>query len=225
MSSAAAQPATRGRPPRVTAERVRGALLAIHGEIPTLARLADELGVGVATLYTHVRGQDELRKLAADIAFDEWALPAPRPGAHWSDWAYRYAIDARAMATRYPAVAGARALAGGQLRYAERVVSQLVAFGFSADEALAAFNALVLLVLGVGAQLAAMQSEERSAGQSGWSLFQDALDVQPDTLPVLASLSQSALPDPDAAYGDLVWDALCAIARRRGETLPTDRPN
>ncbi len=51
----------RGRPPRVTAERLAQAILEIEGELPTMAGLARQLGVGVATLYSHVRGQDELQ--------------------------------------------------------------------------------------------------------------------------------------------------------------------
>jgi len=224
VSAEPIQPTTRGRPPRVTAERLRSALLAIEGEVPTMASLAAELGVGVATLYTHVRGQDELRRLAGDVAFDAWELPPALPGMQWSAWAYGYAMDARTMATRYPAVTGARALAGGQLRYAERVLARFVDFGFSPDDALATFNAIVLIVLGVGAQLAAMRGEEIEAGKSGWDLFEDALTTQPDTLPVLGSLTPNALPDPEGAYGDLVWFTLCGIARRRGETLPAEPP-
>ncbi len=224
MATEPIQTSTRGRPPRVTAERLRNALLAIEGEVPTMASLAAQLEVGVATLYTHVRGQEELRRLAGDVAFDAWELPPVDPDRHWSEWAYVYALDARTMAARYPAVTGARALAGGQLRYAERVLARFVAFGFSPDEALEAFNAIVLIVLGVGAQLAAMRGEEIEAGRSGWDLFQDALGAQPEQLSVLGGLSEQALPDPDAAYGDLVWYTLCGIARRRGETLPADPP-
>ena len=224
MSSEPLQTAVRGRPPRVTESRLRDALLAIEGEVPTMAGLAKKLGVGVATLYTHVRGQDALRRLAGDVAFDAWELPAVEPEMHWSHWAYAYAMEARTMAARYPAVSAARALAGGQLRYAERVLARFVDFGFSPDEALAAFNAIALIVLGVGAQLAAMRGAELQAGRSGWDLFQQAISEQPERLPVLESLSPDALGDPDGAYGDLVWYTLCGIARRRGETLPAERP-
>ena len=189
-----------------------------------MAGLADRLGVGVATLYTHVRGQDELRRLAGDVAFDAWALPEVEPGMHWAHWAYVYALDARTLAARYPAVTGARALAGGQLRYAERVLARFVDFGFSPDEALAAFNAIVLIVLGVGAQVSAMHGEELRAGQSGLEIFQDALGAQRETLPVLESLSPDAMPAPDGVFGDLVWYTLCGIARGRGEILPAEPP-
>jgi len=208
----------------VTEERLREAILRIHGEIPSMAALARQLGVGVATLYTHVRGQDELRRLAGEVAFDAWKLPDVEPGMHWSDWTLAYARDAREMAARYPAVAGARPLAGGQLRYVERVLERLVAFGFSHEEALATFHAIALLVLGVGAQLAAMRREEVSAGQSGWEIFQGAIAEQREQLPVLCRLQPAALPDQEAAYDDLVWFTLSGIARSRGESLSAGTP-
>ena len=84
--SATSRAGARGRPPRVTAERLRGAILEIRGEIPSMAGLARDLGVSVATLYSHVRGQEELRRLAADVVFDAWALPPAPAGSHWAGW-------------------------------------------------------------------------------------------------------------------------------------------
>lgn len=216
----ARSPAPRGRPPRVTEERLRAALLDIRGEVPTMGRLADQLGVGIATLYTHVRGQDELQRLAGEVAFDAWELPVAEPGAHWAVWALAYARDARELAAIYPAVAGARALAGGQLRYVERVLAQLVALGLSDEEALSTFHAIALLVLGVGAQLHAMRQEEVRAGQTGWQILHEAIGEQRDQLPLLGRLAPAALPDLDAAFDDLVWFTLSGLARERGEILP-----
>ncbi|MCG8590781.1 MAG: TetR/AcrR family transcriptional regulator C-terminal domain-containing protein [Proteobacteria bacterium] len=214
----------RGRPPRVTEERLRQAILEIEGEVPTMASLARQLGVGVATLYSHVRGQDELRRLAADAVFDAWELPPAPPGTHWAHWVLDYARDARRMAERYPAVHGARPLAGGQLRYVERVLAQLTAFGMSGGEAIRTFGHMALLVLGVGAQIEATRLEEARAGLEIWGLFQDALSNHPGELPVLTALERGGVPDPDASFDELVWFTLIGIARRRGEVLPTRVP-
>ena len=189
--------------------------------MPSLAR---QLGVGVATLYSHVRGQEELRRLSADVAFDAWELrPAP-PGIHWAHWLLEYARDARRMTERYPAVHGARPLAGGQLRYVERVLAQLTAFGMSGGEALYAFVQVALLILGVGAQIEATRVEEVQAGLDTWGLFQDALSSHPGELPVLGGLERDSIPDPDTSFDELVWFTLTGIARRRGEVLPTQLP-
>ena len=214
----------RGRPPRVTAERLQLAILEIEGEVPTMASLARQLGVGVATLYSHVRGQDELRRLAADTAFDAWVLPIASAGTHWAHWLLGYARDARRMIERYPAVHGSRPLAGGQLRYVERVLAQLTALGMSARDALYAFHQVALLILGVGAQIEATRMEQAQAGLDSWGLFQDALANHPGDLPVLGTLERKGVPELDVAFDELVWFTLTGIARRRGEVLPKRMP-
>ncbi len=217
--------AARGRPPRVTAERLRQAVLEIEGEVPSMASLARQLGVGVATLYSHVRGQEELRRLAADVVFDAWVLPTAPVGLHWSHWLLEYARDARRMIERHPAVHLARPLAGGPLRYVERVLAQLSALGMSSSEALYAFLQIALLILGVGAQIEATRREQAQAGLDEWGLFQDALASHPGDLPVLGGLERGGLPSLDAAFDELVWFTLAGVARRRGEVLPTQVPD
>jgi len=214
----------RGRPPQVTAERLRQAILEIEGEVPTMASLARQLGVGQATLYSHVRGQAELRRLAVDVVLDAQVLPAAPPGVHWSEWLFEYARGARRMVERYPAVHLARPLSGGPLRYVERVLAQLTARGMSPREATYAFLQITLLVLGVGAQIEATRRQEAEAGLDEWGLLQDALAHHPGDLPVLGGLERGGLPSLDAAFDELVWFTLAGIARRRGEVLPARRP-
>lgn len=214
----------RGRPPRVTADRLRRAILEIEGEVPTMAAVARQLRVSQATLYSHVRGQEELRRLAVDVVFDASVLPAAPPGMHWSHWLLAFARDARRMVERYPAVRVARPLAGGPLRFAERVLAQLTRLGLSSSEAVYALLQIALLTLGVGAQIEATRMEEAQAGLDEWGLFQDALANHPGELPVLGGLERVGLPSLNAAFDELVWFTLAGIARRRGEVLPTQLP-
>ncbi len=224
-----AQPSTsragaRGRPPRVTAERLRQSILEIEGEVPSMAGLARQLGVSVGTLYSHVRGQEELRRLAVDVVFDAWVLPKGPGTMHWSHWLLACARDGRRTIERYPAVRLARPLAGGPLRFVERVLAQLSALGLSSSEALYAVLQVSLLILGVGAQIDATRQEEAQAGLDEWGLFQDALAHHPGELPGLRGLERGGLPTLDAAFDELVWFTLAGIARRRGEVLPTQPP-
>jgi len=214
----------RGRPPRVTAGRLRRSILESEGELPTMAGVARRLGVSVATLYSHVRGQDALRRLAVDVVFDAWVLPQAPDGIHWSRWLLEFARDARRMIERHPALRLARPLAGGPLRCVERVLAQLTALGMSRSEATYAFLQITLLILGVGAQIEATRREGVEAGLDEWGLFQDALAHHPGELPVLSGLERGALPSLDAAFDELVWFTLAGIARRRGEVLPTRLP-
>lgn len=214
----------RGRPPRVTPARLRQAILEIEGEVPSMAGLARQLGVSLATLYSHVRGQEELRRLAADVVFDAWVLPAAPAGMHWSHWLLDFARNGRRMVERYPAVRLARPLAGGPLRFAERVLARLAALGMTPHEAVYALLQIALLILGVGAQIEATRTEQAQAGLDEWGLFQDALAHHPGELPVLGGLQRRGLPDLNAAFDELVWFTLAGIARRRGEVLPTRLP-
>ena len=215
----ASRPA-RGRPPSITEDRLRSAILEIEGELPTMQSLARQLGVGVATLYSHVRGQDDLRRLSADTVFDGWVLPGASPEMHWADWALVYARDARRMIERYPAVHGSRPLGGGQLRYVERVLAQLVSFGMTSSEALHVFYPIALLILGVGAQIEATKLEEAHAGLDIWGIFQQELARDPSRLPTLHRLDRKGIPNLDHAFDELVWFTLSGIARQRGEVLP-----
>jgi AcrR family transcriptional regulator len=216
--------ASRGRPPRVTAERLQDAILAIEGEVPTLPGLARQLGVGVATIYSHVRGQEELRRLAADVVLDTWEIPQAPSGTHWADWLLAYARDSRRMIERYPVSHGTRPMAGGQLRHAERVLAQLIALGMNSSEALYAFHQVGLLVLGLGTQIEATRAEGAESGLDEWGLLQDAFASHPDELPVLGGLERTDLPSLNAAFDELVWFTLAGIARRRGEVLPNRPP-
>ncbi|MBW1758433.1 MAG: TetR family transcriptional regulator, partial [Deltaproteobacteria bacterium] len=85
----------RGRPPLVTVEQLREAILAIRGREPTMDDLAERLGVSRATLYTHVRGQEALRELACDTVLETWELSEAAPGVHWAVWARQYAWELR----------------------------------------------------------------------------------------------------------------------------------
>ena len=209
-----------GRPPRITGERLQHAILEIEGEVPTMQSLARQLGVGVATLYSHVRGQDELRRLAADTVFDGWTLPEVTPDIHWAAWALAYARDARRMIERYPAVHGSRPLGDGQLRYAERVLARLVSLGMTSSEALHTFYPIALLILGVGAQIEATKEEEANAGLDIWGIFQVVVAAHPSPLPTLRELDRTGIPNLDEAFDELVWFTLNGSALNRGEVLP-----
>lgn len=217
--------ATRGRPPSVTPERLREAILEIEGEVPTMQSLARQLGVSPATLYSHIRGQDELHRLCVDTVFDA-NPPAPaEPGTHWAVWVLEYARDARRLVERYPVAHGTRPLTGGPLRYLERVLAQLVALGMTAEEAIYTFHQVALLILGVGAQIEAERLHEVAAGLDLTGRFQKAMAAHPAELPILSELGARALPDMDAAFDELVWFTLSGIARQRSEVLPAEWPD
>lgn len=192
--------------------------------MPTIPGVARQLGVSVATVYSHVGGQEELARRAADVVFDAWDLPAAPPGIDWAQWLLEYARDARRRIERHPVAHASRPMAGGQLRHVDRVLTRLDALGMSGREALHAFHQVALLILGLGAQIEAIRREEARAGLELWELFRDALSSHPGELPALARLERQGAPPLDAAFDELVWFTLTGIARRRGEVLAAEPP-
>src|ERR1700689_1661122 len=103
---AASRPAgrsRRGRPARGDAAAVADAVLQIGVEEATMDRVADRLGLSVPGLYHHVRGRDDLLRLAAERAMSR-SEPPVYAGEHWSDWLVVYARYIRAAFASQPAL-------------------------------------------------------------------------------------------------------------------------
>src|SRR4051794_30542516 len=74
-----------GRPPMIDQDDIVRAVQEIGLEDVTMRRVADKLGVSVPGLYHHVRGRDDLLRLAAERAMADIRLPAEH-GQTWDEW-------------------------------------------------------------------------------------------------------------------------------------------
>jgi len=96
------RPATRRSPPRVpiTREAIIDASFRVldkHGmDGLSMRRVGEELGVGAASLYWHVRNKDELLQLLFERITEEVQLPEPDP-EHWMDQAKDVARQMRGV--------------------------------------------------------------------------------------------------------------------------------
>lgn len=222
MSNASRAP-DRGRPPRVTADGIARAVLEIRGHEPTLAEVADRLGVGRATLYSHVRGQRALRHFAQNALLEDWGLASVDPGTHWSVWARDYAGEIRAKLTDYPYLAevmiGTRSDLPGQVTHTERVMARLVALGLEPGEAFLLLRCLVVMVVGLHAQPSGGTGPdpEQSARFENW------IRVSPEPVPTLTQLIET--PNLSRHIGGSgVFDVMLGFllrgfAEQRGEVL------
>lgn len=68
-------PATRGRPPSITRERIANAGIAIGLSDITFVGVAAALGVSHMALYKHVPSLEELKHLVAEEIFSRWQIP------------------------------------------------------------------------------------------------------------------------------------------------------
>ncbi|HEX6388587.1 MAG TPA: helix-turn-helix domain-containing protein [Solirubrobacteraceae bacterium] len=150
-------PSRPGPRPRFTREQVLAAALrVIDREQPdafTMRRVADELGVGVMTLYGYVRNKDEILEGVTALAIA--AEPEPAAGASWDERLRGDAELLYALCRRHPNLvrlvmrqaSGAPGL--GQVR--ERMREALEGAGFGELAAQHALGALTSYAIGFGA--------------------------------------------------------------------------
>jgi AcrR family transcriptional regulator len=117
----------------------------------SMRRLADELGIGAASLYWHVGSKDGLLDLVLDEVIGEIKIPDPDPD-HWREQLKDYARAKRAVSLRHPwlvRVSVARFLMGpNAMRYSEHVLAILRAGGLPSHLAVQGYGLLVSSVNG-----------------------------------------------------------------------------
>jgi AcrR family transcriptional regulator len=140
---------------------LEAALGVIDREAPesfTLRRVAEELGLGVMTLYGYVASKDELIEGMTEIAL---AQPEPAPSRE-DDWESVLGADVKrlyAVCSRHPnlvALVLAQASASpGLFHLRERILGTLLVAGFDGTAALQALGVLTSYALGFGGMRAA----------------------------------------------------------------------
>ncbi len=148
----------RGRPPRLTRERVAEAALPVIDaegvEALSMPRLARTLGVGTMTLYGYVRDKDDLLDAVVDRAVRD-AEPLEAAGDDW-----RAAIEAIVVAVHellqtHPAIVAIRlrqpVVRPEALQFGEFVMGRLIDAGLKPDVAAACFRLIFTYTFGSAA--------------------------------------------------------------------------
>jgi TetR/AcrR family tetracycline transcriptional repressor len=135
----APRPRQRGRPRQITRERIVAAARTVAPEALTMQAVADVLGVDPKALNYHVGHRDGLRELVAVDAFEvELSRVALPTEGDWRDVLRSYAAALRDATVTLGVLATYFRLPAtglGALEPVERVLQELVAAGFSVDEA------------------------------------------------------------------------------------------
>ena len=153
------------RPERVTQPRARltkeqvfraAVELADRGglEALTMRKLAEELGVGVMSLYYYVANKDELITGMVDIVFSEIELPPV--GADWKTAMRQRALSTREALNRHRWAVGlmeSRAMPGPtSFRVHDAVLGYLREGGFSVEMTIQAYSVLDAYIYGFALQ-------------------------------------------------------------------------
>jgi AcrR family transcriptional regulator len=150
-------------------------------EALSMRRLAQKLGVGVMSLYNHVANKEEILVGILDMVLSEIDLRSD--GLDWKAATRRTAISAHEVLVRHPWAAAlmlSRTLPA-RLRYMETILGNLRQGGFSAEQTDHAYHAL-------------------DSHIAGFSLWEVNLDIDPETLPEMATNFVLALPADEYPY-------------------------
>jgi AcrR family transcriptional regulator len=135
---------------------LEAALRVIDRESPetfTMRRVADELGMGVMTLYGYVRSKEEILERVTGLALADAQREAP-PDAGWEDQVRSGVEQLHDVCRRHPnlvtLVLGHTAASPGLFRLRERMLGTLLAAGFDRVTALHALGILTSYALGFG---------------------------------------------------------------------------
>lgn len=174
-------PRARGRPARISRERIIAAARAIAPADLTMQKVADELGVDPKALNYHVGDRDGLRQLVVLDVFESELLRVKIPGGDWRDVVRAYVHALREATIKLGVLAvsidlpGSRGL--GALKPVESVLQALLDAGLDLDDA--------------GRALIFITEIAYAAGRDALRMAGDP--VHPDVPAVAAGLRSAAL--------------------------------
>lgn len=147
-------PRTRGRPARISRERIIAAARTIAPEALTMQRVAEVLGVDPKALNYHVRDRDGLRQLVVLDVFESELRRVKIPGGDWRDVVRAYVHALREATIKLGVLAVAIHLPGSQglgaLDPVESVLQALVGAGLDIEEAGRALTFITELAYAAG---------------------------------------------------------------------------
>ena len=219
----AGTPPRPGRPPRLSARAIVAAAIEIGLEDVTLKQVADRLGVGIASLYRHVKNRDDMVRLAAFQLMLERALP-DSTGAHWSELATRYAESLYQSFLREPQLI-AELLKGrlgphAEVDVLEQFLGAMARHGFAAFEAAQLFHAIGMVTIGAAAGQIGLQAAQGAGAPWPAAIRRTLAERDPTELQQVRQVLPAALATDSIPWLQNLRRLLAGIAAERGETLP-----
>ena len=182
----------------------------------SMRRLADELGVGVMTLYGYVSSKDELLDRVVGLALDDLGGDVP-PGVPADDTLSAAIHDLLSRLRQHPNIV-ALILSRKQPfhdldRFRDRLLGILMQAGFSAKDAVLAMNALACYTLGY-----ALVEQMRPGDGSVETEARRLRQLPPQSFPALSKVADAYARHASAHSFDAGLTALIAGLRNAGST-------
>jgi AcrR family transcriptional regulator len=210
-----------GRPARLDREMIARAAHDIGLDHVTMKAVADKLGVSVPGLYHHVDGRDDLMQLAAEYSASQIQLPTDR-NQHWTAWLLEWARYSHDAFVAQPELLS-QFLNGSigvdrMLVHVDAAIGLLMRHGFSAEEALNAYNLVSACAIGIAVG-EIRTAEAARAGRPIIAEYHRALSQRETSeLPHLRTLV-GAINQVTSDFDDRIRTVLAGIAVRRGESV------
>jgi AcrR family transcriptional regulator len=184
----------------------------------TMRRLASELGIGVMTVYGHVRTKEELLDAVVDMAVAELAIPDQGP---WDEQLVELFTNLRELLHRHPTVLHAdplRSMTGpASLHAADAALGLLREGGLDGVDAIDGMSALINYTFGAAMFRLGRNGEERRLYE------RNVRGSDPDELPNVAALAQHFLERGSEREFEvglrILIDGLARISARPHEAL------
>ncbi|MGW6454488.1 TetR/AcrR family transcriptional regulator [Streptomyces sp. NPDC055078] len=150
-----------GPKPRLSRERIVAAAVGLGIEQVSVNAVAAALDVSPASLYRYIAGLDDLLLAALESILA--TAPLPRSDKGWRAYLETEAATCFDLLTRYSGLLpeSAADLEKAGLRRFEELVGDLVALGFTVDDAVLALDAVLDLVHDGAAQIVRLRSPGR----------------------------------------------------------------
>lgn len=215
---------------RFTLDDVQAAALAIVDRdglsALSMRTLGAALGTGPMTLYNYVKNRDELEELVAQAVIADMQLP--EPCEHWADEVRAIAgamwDSVRRHPNAVPLVMTRRTVSASSYTAGERLVVALAAAGLADCALLAAFRAVLALVMGsVQVELAGPLAPDDEIAEAAAQIGALAAEHY-GTLSALAEVAQRSTPAQEFAHAlDMLLAGVGAPATRI-TSGPVQRP-
>lgn len=209
-----------GRPATVDRAAIAEVVLELGPDRATMRSVADALGMSLPGLYHHVRGQPDLRRLAAEHILAE-STPPDHGGEHWAHYLRRCAWFIRQMCDQHESLLG-HLLDGvvdddTRLAWISDSIEVLVAQGFDPKQAQTAWATITMLAVGNAVDV---QRERRAVTDGGgWSVRTNAFvsaRQADDVMGLRAVLSADVDPFSDESFERQLDVAILGVTQLYG---------